>query len=70
MKYGHRKFPLAKRHHALTAAVSMAILLAACSTGNKDPATAQARDVAIDTVGPVLKTRHDGESDGLLGGFA
>ena len=69
MKYGHRKFLLAKRQYALSAAVSMTILLAACSTSDKDPAPPQVRVVAIDTLGPVLQTRHDGESDGLLGGF-
>lgn len=69
MKNGPMKFPLAKRHHALTAAVSLAIFLVACSDDDKDPGTLQGQVIAIDTLGPVLKTRHEGETDGLLGGF-
>ena len=69
MKNGHKNFPLTARHPALTVAVSIAILLVSCSDDDNDPASAQDEVVAIDTLGPVLKTRHDGESDGLLGGF-
>ncbi len=52
--------------------VGVSLLVASCSSSDGDdeqPANDATPAISLDTLGPVIETRHEGENDGLLGGF-
>lgn len=69
MKHGYRYHSTCTKHLTLPLLVSLASLIAACSDSDDDSGDNAHSVIAIDTLGPVIETRHEGENDGLLGGF-
>ncbi|ASJ73043.1 3-hydroxybutyrate oligomer hydrolase family protein [Granulosicoccus antarcticus] len=69
MKHGLNKRPSFKQYYTVTAVVTIAALLSSCSDDDENTTQPSGQVAAIDTLGPVLDTRHDGENDGLLGGL-
>ena len=50
--------------------LGLAIFISGCSDSDDDEPANDAVDLtALDTLGPVIETVHDGDNDGLLGGF-
>ena len=50
--------------------IGSSVFIAGCSDSDDDePANEGVNPTALDTLGPVIETRHEGDSDGLLGGF-
>ncbi len=54
---------------ALSLAVGLSVTISACSDSDDDPVDEQSSVINIDSLGTVSSERHEGDNDGLLGGF-
>ncbi|MGQ7844631.1 3-hydroxybutyrate oligomer hydrolase family protein [Granulosicoccus sp. 3-233] len=57
------------RSVVLSLAVGLTVTISACSDSDDDPADEQSAVINIDSLGAVSSERHEGDDDGLLGGF-
>lgn len=70
MKYGntHQTHGLSRRCLPWVL-LSVATLTASCSDDDSNSDSDDPSVIAMDSLGTVIRTRHEGDSDGLLGGF-